>query len=102
MRRVIGYLVLPLLCGSCATSRDVARPSAGFVPDAATATRIAVAVWTPIYGAAELAAQKPYQAVLRQGVWFVRGSMPENTPGGVASAKMAQKDGRILEVMHGE
>lgn len=38
-------------------------PSGGFVPDAATAKKIAEAVWLPIYGKKVLS-EKPYQATL--------------------------------------
>jgi hypothetical protein len=97
--------ILPLIAAgalsSCVAS-DRFQPTAGFVPDAATAIKIAVAVWAPIYGAAHIAEEKPYHATLRDGVWTVEGSLPEDTPGGVASAKISQKDGRIIQVIHGE
>jgi hypothetical protein len=35
-------------------------PPNGFVPDSITAIRIAVAIWTPIYGAAQIERQQPY------------------------------------------
>ena len=82
---------------------DKFQTKGGFVPDAATAIKIAVAVWTPIYGEAHIAEEKPYHATLKGGVWTVEGSMhPPNAPGGVAFARISQKDGRILEVVHGQ
>ncbi len=77
-------------------------PTKGFVPDAVTAIRIAVAVWTPIYGEKQIRSEKPFKARLRRGVWTVTGSLPEEWVGGVAEADIAQKDGRILRVIHGE
>ncbi len=77
-------------------------PVEGYVPDAETAIKIAVAVWEPIYGANEVAGEKPYQASLKDGVWTVEGSLPKNYDGGVASAKIAKSDGRILMVIHGK
>ena len=47
------------------------KPPQGYVPDAATAIKIAVAVWEPIYGQEQIAQQKPYKAVLVKGVWKV-------------------------------
>jgi hypothetical protein len=86
-----------------AEPHTVDRPD-GYVPDAATAIRIAVAVWEPIYGRANIERQKPFEATLRDGVWTVRGSLPEsdnpNLNGGVAEADIAKKDGRILRVTH--
>jgi hypothetical protein len=39
----------------------------GYVPDAVTAIKIAVAVWEPIYGAEHIATE------LNNGVWIVAG-----------------------------
>jgi NTF2 fold immunity protein of polymorphic toxin system component len=57
------------------------------VPDAATAIKIAVAVWKRIYSETEIAREKPYRAYLRDDVWIVTGSLPENFVGGVAYVK---------------
>jgi NTF2 fold immunity protein len=53
------------------------------VRDEAEAIRIAVAAWQPIYGAAHIAAEKPYHASLNRGIWTVTGSLPKgfNTGG---------------------
>lgn len=75
-------------------------PKDGFVPNAETAIRIAVAVWEPIYGADNIERQKPYRAQLVNGVWRVDGSLPPNTIGGTAHAEISQMDGRILSVLH--
>jgi hypothetical protein len=78
-------------------------PAQGYVPDAETAIRIAVAVWTPIYGAAKIETEKPYRATLHEGVWLVEGTLPsEHHRGGVAVAEISKKDGRILRVSHGK
>jgi len=77
------------------------KPRAGYVPDAKTAIKIAVAVWEPIYGEEQIAKQKPYQATLTNGVWNVTGSLPSLSVGGVAVAEIAKDDGRILKVSHG-
>ena len=78
------------------------RPEAGYVPDKTTAIRIAVAVWGPIYGGKSIARQKPYHAVLSDGVWTVEGSMPRDTLGGVAVAEIRKVDGCVLRVSHGQ
>jgi hypothetical protein len=69
-------------------------------PIPAPRSKIAVAVWEPIYGAAQLAREKPYHATLRDGVWTVTGSLPERTLGDVAIAEISKQDGRILRVSH--
>ena len=83
-------------------------PKDGYVPDADTAIKIAVVVWSRIYGEREIAAEKPYHATLKDGIWTVQGSMPEEVSekptavGGVAYAEIAKADGRILLIGHGE
>jgi NTF2 fold immunity protein len=83
-----------------AEAKHTYRPPAGYVPDAATAIKIAVAIWEPIYGAKLIASEKPFRAALHNGVWTVTGSLPKNIPGGVAVAEISKKDGTILRVSH--
>lgn len=79
------------------------KPSQGYVPDAATAIKIAVAVWEPVYGHEQISQQKPYKAILVNGIWTVEGTLPEHYDlGGVASAEIAKDDGRVLKVSHGK
>lgn len=77
-------------------------PPNGFVPDAATAARIAEAVWIPIYGAEQIAKEKPFKATLKGDVWTVTGALSPDTVGGVAEANVSTRDGRILRVIHGQ
>jgi hypothetical protein len=83
-------------------------PKDGYVRDADTAIKIAVVVWSRIYGEREIAAEKPYRATLKHGVWTVQGSTPEEASkkptavGGAAYAEIAKADGRILLIGHGE
>ena len=91
-------------------------PPNGFVPDSATAVRIALAVWTPIYGDGQFTTQHPVTATLTDGIWTVTGHVPtkvELTPGYIlyglpidnglhalindtAVVKIDKRDGRIL------
>jgi len=75
----------------------------GQVNDEQIAIALALAAWIPVYGEERIESEKPYTAVLKKGVWIVEGSMmPEHTVGGVVMARISQKDGRVLEIMHGE
>jgi hypothetical protein len=78
------------------------KPPNGFVPDEATAIKIAVAIWTPIFGKAKIAKEKPYHAMLKDDIWIVEGSLPEGYFGGVARAEISKEDGRIVSVSHGK
>jgi hypothetical protein len=71
------------------------------VPDSATAVRVAVAVWIPIYGESQIMAEQPFVATLEDGVWTVTGTLPPRyNLGGVAMVKIAKADGRILFILH--
>ena len=83
-----------------AVSERTYMPPAGYVPDAETAIKIAVAVWEPIYGRQQIRRNKPFRATLRGGVWMVRGSLPSGAVGGVAEADISMRDGRVLRVIH--
>jgi len=48
-------------------------PPNGFAPDSATAARIAEAVWIPVYGAEQIAKEKPFKATLQGAVDGDRG-----------------------------
>ena len=90
------------------TASHTVKPKVGFVPDAKTAIKIAVAVWEPIYGEPQIAREKPYLARLdTNGFWIVEGSLPRSwlgspVKGGVVIAEIAKDDGRILRVSHGK
>jgi len=99
----IAVLTSFLLSGICvAQSRQSYKPKGGFVPNQETAIRIAEAIWIPIYGAEEINREKPFIASLKNGVWFVHGSLPKGYNGGVAEAEIAKADGRIIRVIHGQ
>jgi hypothetical protein len=76
------------------------RPKDGLVPDARTAVAIAVAVWSPVYGEKQIASEKPYNAVLKNGQWAVTGSLPRGAVGGTATAIIAKEDGRVIKIYH--
>ncbi len=136
----LALLLVPYLAGAQQPGPQGYVPPHGFVPDSATAVRIAIAAWIPIYGENMITAEKPFAATLQDSVWTVRGSSPNcivfTTPqpsppnrlvilrrstgalgpcpvivldgasfdlaarDGVAVAKIAQRDARILFVTH--
>jgi len=100
MRFRLIVFVLFLAVGISATAQY--KPKDGFVPDAATAIKIAVTIWGPIFGEAKIAGEKPYHAALKDGIWIVEGSLPEGYLGGVARAEISKEDGRIVSVSHGK
>ena len=100
---VVAFIVSPVWLEAQSQPKGAA-PVKGFVPDSATAVRIAVAVWIPIYGEKQIMSEQPFVAKLEDSVWTVTGSLPPSPAGtmrgGTAVAKIAQRDGRVLFVVH--
>lgn len=90
----------PLPVGTLFPPNTKYRPKAGYVPDAATAIKIAEAVWLPIYGEETLKDERPFTARLVKGVWVVEGTLPKDLVGGTAYAEISKETGCILNVMH--
>jgi hypothetical protein len=78
------------------------KPEKGYVADKEIAVNIAKAVWISIYGKEQIEREKPYKAFLKEGVWYIEGSLPEGWLGGVAEAEIAKDDGHIIRISHGE
>jgi len=95
------FLAAALAILVSASQKHYYVPPRGFVPDEKTATRIAEAVWVPIYGEEVIRGEKPFVASLKSDVWTVHGSLPKGRVGGVAIAEISKSDGRILRVSHG-
>jgi hypothetical protein len=117
--RGLTIVVVCVVLGGCASARTgvgVLRPA---VPDAATAMRIAEAVWDGRIRPGEPPAALAREAVLVGGVWEVSGApedycrdfVPGNcgedlecvciVAGGVAGARIDRVTGRVLEIYLG-
>jgi hypothetical protein len=79
------------------------KPTAGFVPDAQTAERIADAVASALYGEQQAGSERPYRARLGGNVWTVLGTHhPPLALGGNSILQTSKIDGRIIFVHHTE
>jgi NTF2 fold immunity protein len=78
------------------------KPNTGFIPDQATATRVAEAILTPIYGQEQVESERPFSAQLNGNTWKVEGHLAPGVDGGVAEVWIDKRDGRILRVSHGK
>lgn len=70
----------------------------GCVPDSETATKIAEAIWQPIYGR-QIQSYRPFVAELKDSVWYVRGDNHADF-GGVIHIQILKKDCRVLKIHH--
>ena len=102
IKRMITIVMLFAVIAPHGLLHAAGKPAEGYVPDEATAIAIAVAVWIPIYGKERVEGKKPFKAILKDGIWQVRGSLPHGWKGGVPEAEISKDDGRILRISHGK
>lgn len=78
-------------------------PEEGYVPNEATAVKVAEAVWLPIYGE-NIYKKQPFIAKYdeKENCWIVNGTLPPDTFGGVPEIKISKSTGEILFVYHGK
>jgi hypothetical protein len=76
------------------------KPEKGYVPDAQTAIKVAEAVLAPIYGEEQIKNERPFRATLKNGIWIVTGTLPENMDGGTAVVSISKDTGCVLGVTH--
>jgi hypothetical protein len=68
-----------------------------------TAVRIAVTSFCKIYGKDKIEGEKPFHAKLKDGIWYVYGSLPSKyDKGGTAEAEIIKKTGKIIRITHGK
>ncbi|RYD53610.1 MAG: hypothetical protein EOP52_05610 [Sphingobacteriales bacterium] len=102
--------VLCIFASSLLYSSAIGQRTSNLVPDAATAIKIAEAVWMPIYGN-EILKKRPYRAILQgDTLWIVKGTLApvrhfkdgsiRVTVGGIPYAYIQKENGRILSVTH--
>jgi hypothetical protein len=81
----------------------------GYVPDSATAVKIAEAVLIPVYGRKQIESEEPFTAKLKDGVWTVSGTLrcPDgkggtttSCDGGVAVVEISKLDAHIISMTH--
>jgi hypothetical protein len=80
------------------------------VPDEATAVKIAEKALAKVYGEKKIESERPFKAILRDGIWHVGGTLyckdehgnviTGRCVGGVAMAQIRQSDGRVLKTGH--
>jgi hypothetical protein len=76
------------------------EPESGVVSTASIAKNVAFSYLKVVYP--EDRHLSPMSATLSNGVWTVRGTLPEPSIGGVAGITLCQSNGRVLEIAHGK
>jgi hypothetical protein len=81
-------------------------PKEGYVPDEATAIRVAEAVFIPIYGEKHVFSERPFHAKLQDGTWKVTGTLGKPPKrgdlvyGGTMVAEIERSTGSVKAVYH--
>jgi hypothetical protein len=91
-----------LLMLTSAALAQAPAPKNGFIPDEATAIKVAEAILSPIYGEKQILSERPFHATLSGGIWTVAGSLPKGWDGGVATIRIDKKTGAVLSYIHGK
>jgi len=98
----ISLIILTCACSIIDNKRLNNKTITNYVPNEEVAIKIAEAIWLPIYGE-KIYDQKPYIIyLLKDSVWIVTGTLPENELGGTAYIEIQKSDGKILKVTHGK
>jgi len=100
MKRVVLTMCLLVMALTGCTNQNLTKKEGGYVPNEETAIAIAEAVLIPVYGKEKIISERPFTAVLKEGVWIVRGHLDSGMLGGVAEVRISKEDGRILFLTH--
>jgi hypothetical protein len=107
----IGVISFSLLIVALAFGQGSRPPKDGYVPDSATAVKIAEAALVPVYGKKHIESEEPFTAKLKDNVWTVSGTLycsdgnggrtTGNCDGGVAVVQISKADGHVISMIHG-
>ena len=98
---LLSIAIFAMITGAPRADEHSYSPPNGFVPDVATAVAIAESILIPIYGRAQIEAERPFSASLKDGSWTVLGHLKTGQAGGAALVVIAKSTGRIFRVTHG-
>jgi hypothetical protein len=102
--------ILLIAIAATVVAQQTNNPPPVAVPDEATAVRIAERALAKVYAQKQIEAERPFKAMLRDGIWHVGGTLycrdeqgkviAGLCEGGVAMAEVRQRDGRVLKTTH--
>jgi hypothetical protein len=103
-------IVLSCLFLAATSFGQAAIPKNGYVPDSATALKVAEAVLVPIYGQAKAESQRPFTVKLKDDVWTVSGtllcadvqrerSVMLTDCQGILEVRISKNDAHVLEML---
>jgi hypothetical protein len=72
------------------------------LPTKAVAIAVAEPLLFSIYGKETIIRQRPYEAYLINGFWYLAGTLPQDMDGGTFELVVEAKNGRVVELTHGK
>ena len=93
------FRIVTLALFSSSLLAQAPPPKNGFVPDQETAIRIVEAALPPICGNGCAARNRPFEAILENGIWTVYGNPPRpagQRGGGMIQVRIDQQTGAVL------
>jgi len=72
------------------------------IKDKKTAIAVVEPILFKIYGKKNIVDEKPYECYLVDGYWYISGTLPKNSVGGVFEIIISSKDGRVIKLIHGK
>lgn len=72
------------------------------LPDQATAIAVVEPILFRLYGKENIIRQRPYEAYLVDGFWYIGGTLPQGWHGGIFEVVLNAATGQVLDVTHGK
>lgn len=93
-------LIIFACCKPASVNQNKWDLSDGYVPDSATAIKMAEIIFVRVYGEKVLE-KKPFHAVLHdKTTWVIEGTLESGIDGGVPHMEIQKADGRIINLYH--
>jgi len=70
------------------------------LPTKAVAIAVAEPVLFNIYGKQQIVQERPYEAYLINGYWYISGTLPEEYEGGTFEIIIEANNGRVVHLIH--
>lgn len=93
----LALVLMGVLISLAALNQKQEMPVINYVPDEATAIKIADAIWVGIAGEEKVKSVRPFTAQLENGIWEVDGAPPKAL-GGTLHVRLQASDCKVLKV----
>jgi hypothetical protein len=124
MNKILFILIVVFLVSSCTQKQTVGEPSTlgeehaktqilkalkdstakpfydTLIVDRQDAIALVEPILFKVYGKNQIIEQRPYEAYLIDGYWYIRGTLPKGSVGGTFEIIFSAHDGRVIRLTH--